>query len=46
MMAYIWVGGEVVRERVPVAFATHPAPWKCLEEVGVGHMMAIKEMSR
>jgi hypothetical protein len=44
MMVGISVGGEVARERVPITFATHPAPWKFLKGVGVGHMMVIKEM--
>jgi hypothetical protein len=35
------VGDEVARERVPIAFATHPAPWKFPKGVGVGRMMVI-----
>ena len=44
MMAGISVGVEVARGRVPVTFGTHPVPWKFLKEVGVGHVMVIKEM--
>ena len=35
------VGDEVDRERVPIAFVTHPAP--CYEEAQVGHVMAMVE---
>jgi len=40
MMGDISVCGEVAREYVPVAFATHPALWRFLVPVvGGGHLM-------
>jgi hypothetical protein len=45
MMRDILFGGEVFRERVPIAFVIRPAPWKFQEEAqpGVGDVLATVE---